>query len=279
MASRRSSQLSYIRASGEYTRRKAPARGGENRSRRPRDRPGRVGEADRWLDHVAAPPCRGQPAGPPEISWRDASLLGRGDVAEWLRGGLQSRLHRFDSGRRLERDRAPFSGGIAHEPESKALNGRGQLVERRVSEVGLGGGKRGVPEQECGYGPRRTERCGRRRRGAASGDGSARRCRHVGLHAHELPESLGRHGVLALVDLLAVDTRVPPALRWQDVFVRGDRSADLAYDGDKLVYHRDWPGPAAFCDVRGHVDDIGLGEVTARRPLSSRLRRPAQMPR
>jgi hypothetical protein len=25
----------------------------------------------------------------------------RGDVAEWLRSGLQSRLHRFDSGRRL----------------------------------------------------------------------------------------------------------------------------------------------------------------------------------
>lgn len=24
-----------------------------------------------------------------------------GDVAEWLRSGLQSRLHRFDSGRRL----------------------------------------------------------------------------------------------------------------------------------------------------------------------------------
>jgi hypothetical protein len=27
-----------------------------------------------------------------------------GDVAEWLRSGLQSRLHRFDSGRRLHRE-------------------------------------------------------------------------------------------------------------------------------------------------------------------------------
>ena len=30
-----------------------------------------------------------------------ATLRTRGDVAEWLRSGLQSRLHRFDSGRRL----------------------------------------------------------------------------------------------------------------------------------------------------------------------------------
>src|SRR4051812_42236594 len=29
------------------------------------------------------------------------TLLRRGDVAEWLRSGLQSRVHRFDSGRRL----------------------------------------------------------------------------------------------------------------------------------------------------------------------------------
>ena len=32
-----------------------------------------------------------------------ASLRDLGDVAEWLRSGLQSRLHRFDSGRRLPR--------------------------------------------------------------------------------------------------------------------------------------------------------------------------------
>jgi hypothetical protein len=33
------------------------------------------------------------------------SLLG--DVAEWLRSGLQSRLHRFDSGRRLSQ-KSPY---------------------------------------------------------------------------------------------------------------------------------------------------------------------------
>jgi hypothetical protein len=30
------------------------------------------------------------------------ACLASGDVAEWLRSGLQSRLHRFDSGRRLD---------------------------------------------------------------------------------------------------------------------------------------------------------------------------------
>jgi hypothetical protein len=29
------------------------------------------------------------------------TLYGPGAVAEWLRSGLQSRLHQFDSGRRL----------------------------------------------------------------------------------------------------------------------------------------------------------------------------------
>jgi hypothetical protein len=33
----------------------------------------------------------------------DTLAVIHGDVAEWLRSGLQSRLHRFDSGRRLER--------------------------------------------------------------------------------------------------------------------------------------------------------------------------------
>ena len=38
----------------------------------------------------------------PLDSQRPDTLLGiLGDVAEWLRSGLQSRLHRFDSGRRL----------------------------------------------------------------------------------------------------------------------------------------------------------------------------------
>jgi hypothetical protein len=36
-----------------------------------------------------------------------------GAVAEWLRSGLQSRLHRFDSGRRLELVRAKWRPGTA----------------------------------------------------------------------------------------------------------------------------------------------------------------------
>jgi hypothetical protein len=55
------------------------------------------------------PPCRGG-ALPAELIARGGPRLPtaplaltvvRGDVAEWLRSGLQSRLHRFDSGRRL----------------------------------------------------------------------------------------------------------------------------------------------------------------------------------
>src|SRR5207344_2804871 len=40
---------------------------------------------------------------PGRFLFRDASLglLSPGALAEWLRSGLQSRLHRFDSGRRL----------------------------------------------------------------------------------------------------------------------------------------------------------------------------------
>src|SRR3954451_6896241 len=57
------------------------------------------------------PPCRGG-ALPAELIARGglrlptatlALTVVRGDVAEWLRSGLQSRLHRFDSGRRLRR--------------------------------------------------------------------------------------------------------------------------------------------------------------------------------
>src|SRR4029079_6163320 len=33
----------------------------------------------------------------------------RGDVAEWLRSGLQIRAHRFDSGRRLQSVRSPWA--------------------------------------------------------------------------------------------------------------------------------------------------------------------------
>jgi hypothetical protein len=44
----------------------------------------------------AAIGCDPQPGRRP-----DTLALLPGDVAEWLRSGLQSRLHRFDSGRRL----------------------------------------------------------------------------------------------------------------------------------------------------------------------------------
>src|SRR4051794_31916238 len=38
------------------------------------------------------------------------TLLRRGDVAEWLRSGLQSRVHRFDSGRRLSTKASQAAG-------------------------------------------------------------------------------------------------------------------------------------------------------------------------
>src|SRR3954447_6497585 len=84
------------------------------------------------------PPCRGG-ALPAELIARGdaprlptaplALRLVRGDVAEWLRSGLQSRLHRFDSGRRL------FADGAAaehrdrrrlriHRPSRRAARGR-----------------------------------------------------------------------------------------------------------------------------------------------------------
>jgi hypothetical protein len=49
----------------------------------------------------------------------DTLVVLPGDVAEWLRSGLQSRLHRFDSGRRLW-DTARLS---AQNGSSTALNG------------------------------------------------------------------------------------------------------------------------------------------------------------
>jgi hypothetical protein len=50
----------------------------------------------------------------------------RGDVAEWLRSGLQSRLHRFDSGRRL-RSKPLLRRGF--------LLGRANLSPQRVPSV------------------------------------------------------------------------------------------------------------------------------------------------
>src|SRR5205807_8317008 len=49
------------------------------------------------------------------------------DVAEWLRGGLQSRLHRFDSGRRLlyvPDVRAARGAVLTEEPQLRAAAGR-----------------------------------------------------------------------------------------------------------------------------------------------------------
>jgi hypothetical protein len=47
-----------------------------------------------------------------------ATLCPDGALAEWLRSGLQSRLHRFDSGRRLSQ-----SDGSGNSIESRTLNG------------------------------------------------------------------------------------------------------------------------------------------------------------
>src|SRR5947209_4259333 len=52
--------------------------------------------AARWFaTHPGSASCSGL------RSLAGATLRHPGDVAEWLRSGLQSRLHRFDSGRRL----------------------------------------------------------------------------------------------------------------------------------------------------------------------------------
>jgi hypothetical protein len=78
MASRRSSQLSYSRTRGEYS----PAGGDGRRAGTPR----RHGGSGARAATLRTP---------------------HGAVAEWLRSGLQSRSHRFDSGRRLSPPRRP----------------------------------------------------------------------------------------------------------------------------------------------------------------------------
>src|SRR3954465_14819031 len=83
----------------------------------------------------------------------DATLAEPGALAEWLRSGLQSRLHRFDSGRRLSqhepiavttsvfrapmraRDRdAPAGAGGEHEVEN-GLVGIGDALPRPASAL------------------------------------------------------------------------------------------------------------------------------------------------
>jgi hypothetical protein len=46
--------------------------------------------------------------------------VAQGDVAEWLRSGLQSRVHRFDSGRRLSPEAPPHAGLSAFGAEAFA---------------------------------------------------------------------------------------------------------------------------------------------------------------
>jgi hypothetical protein len=73
-----------------------------------------------------------------------------GALAEWLRSGLQSRLHRFDSGRRLYwaygGNRAGVEHPFDHRAKAEAANGGDKLVERRLSEVHLGRRNLGVAQ-------------------------------------------------------------------------------------------------------------------------------------
>jgi hypothetical protein len=97
----------------------------------PRSAPQR--ESWRWAmlgSNQRPPPCRGG-ALPAELIARGglrlptatlALTVSRGDVAEWLRSGLQSRLHRFDSGRRLAFGASWRHGRVAT-PRSAARRG------------------------------------------------------------------------------------------------------------------------------------------------------------
>ena len=95
---------------------------------RPPDRPGvraRLGRLS--TDNGAAPPA----PRPSQAQARAVTRMGAapGAVAEWLRSGLQSRLHRFDSGRRLPaKPRTP-------EPAKQGPT-RGHRVRAPVSPLG-----------------------------------------------------------------------------------------------------------------------------------------------
>ena len=74
----------------------------------------------------------------PRVWQREAlayGMAGTGDVAEWLRSGLQIRLPRFDSGRHLQPGLAPSSGFFATVPDLKhrAYQAPGSWL-RRVQE-------------------------------------------------------------------------------------------------------------------------------------------------
>jgi hypothetical protein len=64
------------------------------------------------------------------------TLVGlHGDVAEWLRSGLQSRLHRFDSGRRLSRVLMGWRGGSSAKGELG--EGHAKSTDTPVEVLGL----------------------------------------------------------------------------------------------------------------------------------------------
>ena len=81
-----------------------------------------------------------RPKGKPR-GGRDGSLTryawgSLGDVAEWLRSGLQSRLHRFDSGRRLMRDCRGFRGGVTPgSPVGEPVHADRELIEPGLLDV------------------------------------------------------------------------------------------------------------------------------------------------
>src|SRR3954447_2610286 len=77
-------------------------------------------------------------------------------MAEWLRSGLQSRVHRFDSGWRLYWVCAHSPQGGEHAfgfgtfEEAEASDRAGHFVERWRPEIRLGRAEVGVAEKELG---------------------------------------------------------------------------------------------------------------------------------
>jgi hypothetical protein len=73
-------------------------------------------------------------------------------VAEWLRSGLQSRVHRFDSGRRLVWvcGRKLLTLERLFGSEGDVPHRHGDLVQRRLAQVELGGGEVRVAHRRLG---------------------------------------------------------------------------------------------------------------------------------
>ena len=67
------------------------------------------------------------------------------------------------------------------------------------------------------------------------------RCAYAGpgtYAPHQVPQSLGGHGVLALVNRRAVHPWIAPALRGKHVIVGVYVATDVSHDGLKLGHHR-----------------------------------------